>query len=170
MSQKEIIFNAIVEVAGSPVDNTISLTKDQRKEVAAILVQATVDGQIKINGKTKNYDFTTEEGMQNVENYWPGTIDNWLRKDTRLNGGVKYETKNPGSRAGMQNKQVKATRGYIKSLEEAQANGEDVSEKLELATSTLEKLLAEEAIKRAEKLRKKYSADDLPEELRHLVS
>ena len=34
----------------------------------------------------------------------------WLRKDTRLNGGTKYEAKNPGSRRGSADAQVVALR------------------------------------------------------------
>jgi len=35
-----------------------------------------------------------------LRSYCSGLQSNWLRKDTRLNGGVKYVAKNPGSRAG----------------------------------------------------------------------
>ena len=169
MSQKEVVFNAIVEVAGNPVDSTITLDKEQRKAVAAILVEATVNGEITIGGKGKNYDHTTDEGMSNIVKYWPGTINNWLRKDTRLNGGEKYVTKNPGSRTGMHNKEIKATRGFIKSLEAKAAQGEDVSEMLERAQATLDKLLAAEAAKKAERQAGNFSADDLPAELRDLA-
>ena len=34
-------------------------------------------------------------------------VSNWIRKDLRLNGGEKYETKNPGSRAGQGDDQLK---------------------------------------------------------------
>lgn len=171
MSQKELVFNAIVSVVGEIEDNTVHLTKDQRKQVADIMVQHTVNGDITIGGKNKSYDITTEEGMKNVKEYWPGTINNWLRKDTRLNGGEPHQIKNPGSRS--QNKQIKSTRAFIKQCQDilaTDADNEEVQAKLEKAQAVLEKLMAEEAAKKAEKAGKSFNADDLPEELRDLVS
>ena len=49
-------------------------------------------------------------------------------------------------------------------------SNEDAQALLEKATAILEKLMAEEAAKKAEKTGKSFNADDLPEELRDLVS
>ena len=172
MSQKENVFKVVCAVIGGEeniVNNKVDLNTEQRKEVVGILIEATLRDEIVIGGKSKNYDHTTEEGMKNVKEYWPGTLNNWLRKDTRLNGGEPYKTKNPGSRTGIHNKEIKATRGYIKQLEAKQAAGEDVSELLHKATTILDKLLAEEAAKKAEKAGTAVNMDDLPEELKALA-
>lgn len=43
-----------------------------------------------------------------MSKYVSGLLSNWTRKDERLNGGIDYEPKNPGSRAGSSDPQLKA--------------------------------------------------------------
>jgi len=43
-----------------------------------------------------------------------GLISNWVRKDKRLNGNVSYVAKNPGSRAGASDEQLKTLRALKK--------------------------------------------------------
>ena len=45
-----------------------------------------------------------------------GLQSNWLRKDTRLNGGMKYTAKNPGSRAGSSDPSLKAMIALLSTL------------------------------------------------------
>lgn len=43
-----------------------------------------------------------------MSKYVSGLLSNWIRKDERLNGGVEYAPKNPGSRAGSSDPTLKA--------------------------------------------------------------
>jgi hypothetical protein len=86
-----------------------------------------------------------------------GLQSNWLRKDKRLNGGVKYQAQNPGSRVGSTDPQVKALRALIKTQ----------SDEIKIAEiqSFIDKRLAE--IKPNKSVTIDVNA--LPAELQHLV-
>jgi hypothetical protein len=63
---------------------------DNRGMLSMVLVAGFEDGSI---------ECTQKYPAPELKIYVSGLISNWLRKDKRLNGGVKYEAKNPGSRA-----------------------------------------------------------------------
>src|ERR1017187_1539482 len=90
MNQKEATYNAVVNVVGS-FDGACQPTKEQRAQVNAILFEGFRAGTIELD---REFD---DVGLKA---YCSGLQSNWLRKDGRLNGGVKYEAKNPGSRSG----------------------------------------------------------------------
>ncbi len=52
-----------------------------------------------------------------LSSYVSGLISNWFRKDKRFNGGVTYKPKNPGSRAGQGDAQLKALRALYKQFD-----------------------------------------------------
>jgi hypothetical protein len=107
--QKEAVFSAITSVfseAGITVIEGESfashLNRDLRGQVTNILVEGFNSGTIALD--------KTFESDAELRTYCSGLTSNWLRKDPRLNGGVKYEAKNPGSRTGSTDPQVKAMR------------------------------------------------------------
>jgi hypothetical protein len=104
ISQKDGVFNAITnELDG--IDGKVTLTKDQKQAVYAVVTEGLVNGEITFSENAQiKYD-TTEKIRKE---YVPGLVNNWVNKDLRLNGGVKYEAKNPGSRAGSGDKTAKA--------------------------------------------------------------
>lgn len=104
LNQKEAVFNAVKNVCGN-VDGAYNPTKQQRADISAILVTGFQTGAIQLE-KT----FTESE----LKAYVSGLLSNWLRKDTRLNGGTKYEAKNPGSRAGAGDSSMKEMRKLLK--------------------------------------------------------
>jgi hypothetical protein len=95
MSQKEGVFSAIVELFNF-TGGKFDATKEQRKEIIEVVTDGIVNGNIEFSAEAKAKYKTRDE----VKGYTNGMVSNWLRKDTRLNGGEKYVTKNPGSRAG----------------------------------------------------------------------
>jgi hypothetical protein len=110
--QKEAVFSAVTSVlseAGISVnegDNFAShLTRELRAQVTNILVEGFTTGTIALD--------KTFENEADLRTYCSGLTSNWLRKDTRLNGGVKYEAKNPGSRVGSTDPQLKAMRTLL---------------------------------------------------------
>ena len=61
-------------------------------------------------GKLKN---NTEKLMKS---YVSGLVNNWIRKYKPFNQGVKYEIKNPGSRKGSGDEQVREMRKLLKTI------------------------------------------------------
>ena len=108
-TQKEAVFSAVTAVlneAGVQVnegDNfSIHLNRELRAQVTSILVEGFNNGSIALD--------KAFESESDLRTYCSGLTSNWLRKDGRLNGGIKYEAKNPGSRVGSGDAQLKAMR------------------------------------------------------------
>ena len=91
VNQKEATFQAICNVTGHTGEGVLVISKDQRAQVNMILFEGFRSGHI-----TLDSEFTDAD----LKQYVSGLQSNWIRKDGRLNGGVKYAAKNPGSRAG----------------------------------------------------------------------
>jgi hypothetical protein len=125
MKQGEAVYQAIVNVCGDS-DGAYTPTKEQRATVAQVLFAGFRSGKIVLS---QDYD------DKELTKYIPGLISNWLRKDPRLNDGVKYEPKNPGSRSGSTDAQVKAMRVLL-------SMKTDVVERAEIQ-SIIDKRLAE---------------------------
>jgi len=114
ITQKEAVFNAVtsvlsennVEVLEGTDVNTL-MTKEYRAQVNAILFEG-------FRGETIELDrqFTDSD----LKGYVSGLQSNWLRKDKRLNGGIAYVAKNPGSRVGSSDPSLKAMRTLLSTL------------------------------------------------------
>lgn len=126
ITQKEAVFNAIINVMGNQ-DGAYEPTKEQRAQVNAILIEGFNSGTIRYDGEVPT--------DKKLRDYVSGLQSNWLRKDTRLNGGVAYVAKNPGSRTGSTDPQVKAMRALL-------AAKTDPTERAEIQ-SFIDKRLAE---------------------------
>ena len=147
MTQKEAVFQAILNVCGTQ-DGAYAPTKEERAQVNQILFEGFRAGKIELD---REYD---DSGLKA---YVSGLQSNWLRKDKRLNGGVQYVAKNPGSRAGSTDPQVKAMRALLQTKT-------DPSERAEIQ-SFIDKRVAE--IKPAKTVT--INVADLPPELQHLA-
>ena len=107
MNQKEATYNAICAVTGHTGEGEVQISKEQRAQVNMILFEGFRAGKIQLDR-----EFTDPE----LKQYVSGLQSNWLRKDSRLNGGVKYAAKNPGSRAGSGDPSLKALRALFSTL------------------------------------------------------
>jgi hypothetical protein len=105
MTQKEAVFQAVVNVCGK--HETYNPTKEQRAQINTILFEGFRSGNIQIDREYSDTD---------LKSYVSGLQSNWLRKDKRLNGGVAYTAKNPGSRAGSGDASLKAMRALMTTL------------------------------------------------------
>lgn len=86
--QKDAAFKVIVEVTGFDGSGKCEPTKAHRETIIATLVGMFEAGQIELSSP-----------QEDLKGYVSGLVSNWLRKDTRLNGGTKYIAKNPGTRS-----------------------------------------------------------------------
>jgi hypothetical protein len=114
LSQKEAVFKAVTSVLSQSgiafeegTDAGPYMTRELRGQVNAILFESFQTGVIQLDRK-----FSDTE----LKAYVSGLQSNWLRKDARLNGGGKYSPKNPGSRVGGSDPQIKAMRQLFKTL------------------------------------------------------
>jgi len=107
MNQKEATYQAICNVTGHTGDGVLVISKEQRAQVNMILFEGFRAGTIQLDR-----EFTDAE----LKGYVSGLQSNWIRKDGRLNGGVKYVAANPGSRAGSGDPQLKAMKTLLSTL------------------------------------------------------
>lgn len=109
MSQKEAVFQAVTNVCGTQ-DEAYTPSKDERASVNQILFEG-------FRSETIEYDGPLPDDSK-LKAYVSGLQSNWLRKDKRLNGNVVYVAKNPGSRAGSTDAQIKAMRVLLSTQED----------------------------------------------------
>jgi len=124
MNQKDAVYTAITNTISPNEDGVFSPTPEERKVVNQILFEGFRSQKI-------SYDPEFEAKVANekeLRQYVSGLQSNWLRKDKRLNGGVKYEAKNPGSRTG-------STDSVIKNMRLLLATVSDAADKAEIQTA-----------------------------------
>lgn len=156
-SQKQSVFVAVTSVLGLGLDHKglVSLTKEQRKTVIDMVTDSIVSGETEFSEEAKVKYPTRDD----VKGYVNGMVSNWLRKDTRLNDGNKYETKNPGSRAGSGDevlKNLKALRATLSDKDHIAAVDEEIKKRTEEIAAAKAKTVT-------------INVDKIPEALRHLI-
>jgi len=107
MNQKEATFQAVISVI--PHENergACAPSNDQKGMICQILFEGF---------KSNRIELTQEYSDKELKSYVGGLVSNWLRKDKRLNGGISYVTKNPGSRVGSSDPSLKAMRALLNS-------------------------------------------------------
>lgn len=105
-TQKEAVFTAVTNVCGEQ-DGVYTPSKEQRAQVNNILFEGFRAGTIELEREYNDTD---------LKSYSSSLQSNWLRKDKRLNGGIIYAAKNPGSRAGSGDASLKAMRALMTTL------------------------------------------------------
>ncbi len=116
ITQKEAVYLAVTSVlseagvtVGESESHSSHLNRELRAQVTNILVEGFKAGTTELDSP-----FETDAELRV---YCSGLTSNWLRKDGRLNGGVKYSPKNPGSRVGSSDPQIKALRQLLSNAE-----------------------------------------------------
>lgn len=114
MSQKEAVYSAVTSVlsennisVSEGTDVSTLMTRELRSQVNQILFEGFRNGTVELDREFNDSD---------LKAYVSGLQSNWLRKDKRLNGGAKYSAKNPGSRVGASDPQLKAMRALLTTL------------------------------------------------------
>lgn len=114
LSQKEAVYNAVTSVlsennisVSEGTDVSTLMTRELRSQVNQVLFEGFRSGSVELDREFNDSD---------LKAYVSGLQSNWLRKDKRLNGGVKYSAKNPGSRIGSSDPQLKAMRALLTTL------------------------------------------------------
>jgi hypothetical protein len=137
-TQRNAVFTAICNIRKqSEFDSPVVLTKDERGLVHQMVCEGFRNGTIEFEATPANQEKLASDSKLSA--YVSGLISNWIRKDTRLNGGEKYEIKNPGSRAGQSDEQMKTLRALAKQFagtdKEAVVHAQIEKRKSELAAA-----------------------------------
>ena len=151
LSQKEAVFNAITEVIGrvpTEEEAALVLSANEKSSVRDILLVGFQTGTIEL-----------KSAQEDLKKYVNGLLNNWLRKDKRLNGGTTYRVQNPGSRAGQSDPMIKNLRLLKK---QDGLSEEQVAEIDEAIAARLVEI-------KPEKAKVEIDVDAIPEALRHLV-
>lgn len=90
-------------------------TRDDKRRVAELVAEAMLEGQVELSAEARAKYATTKENL--VSRYVIGMVTNWWNKSKELNGGTRYEAKNPGSRQGATDPVIKELRTLRKHLE-----------------------------------------------------
>ena len=122
ISQKQAVTNAVqailpnYEVGGEVILKTL-LNTENKKQMRAILFEAFQAGEVVYSKDKANL-----QDAKYLTKYVSGLLDNWVRKNPEFNNAFahtankKYEAKNPGSRAGSGDEQVREMRKLLKTF------------------------------------------------------
>jgi hypothetical protein len=94
------VFNAKEETNDLPISQQIGA--EDRKVIVAEVTKLFIEGKVALSSP-----------QADIKKYVVGLVNNWLRKDTRLNDGAKYITKNPGSRSCVSDPVIKNLKNLL---------------------------------------------------------
>lgn len=105
--QKDAVYDVVMRIfhkngikfSPGVTDARQLMDKDTRKQVIDQLVRDFSTGVIPLTSP-----------QNDLKEYVSGLLSNWLRKDLRLNGGVRHKVKSPGVRKGQQDALIKNLR------------------------------------------------------------
>ena len=164
LSQHSAVVNATKTWFGERfrvgVDVKTYATKEDKRAIAMAVAEGMLAGEVELSDAARAKYGESIESL--VSKYVVGMVTNWFNKSLQLNGGVKYETKNPGSRAGSSDEEVRELRKLRKHLE-GLGNAEGIA-KVDEAIAERLAAIAGASAKPIE-----IDAARLPEDLRHLV-
>jgi hypothetical protein len=110
MKQNEAVFKITVAVLAehgiefkSGQDVKPLLNDSIETEICSQLMAGFKDGSIDLKGGVET-KYPTDQALKT---YVSGLMSNWYRKGKELNGNVEYVAKNPGSRAGSSDPQLR---------------------------------------------------------------
>ena len=116
MKQKDAVYNIIVAAFATssiPFTEGMDVASTMKDKAFRASVQSAVEAGFKANEIPFEDTPSNREKMSTpakLSQYVSGLISNWVRKDERLNGNVKYAAKNPGTRVGSTDPTLKALR------------------------------------------------------------
>lgn len=143
MDQKTLVFNSISAVHPVAEGEVVQLSPAERKDVVDSLVaQITADPTV----ISENKRAKIMETSQSLRMYCTGLVSNWLRRDPRLNGGVKDVPKTTGT-SRTKNPTLKNLNNLLKQVQGRPEAEEQVKAEIEKekAKAAAEKMMAIDA-------------------------
>ena len=170
-TQREAVFVATIAalsqagitfVVGETIIHDV-MTKEVRANVVDRVCTMFQSGEVAFKDTDSNSSKLSD--TKELRKYVAGLVTNWHNKDKSFNAGAKYETKNPGSRAGAQDEQIKELKN-LKTHLEAVGNTEGVAKVAEAITARLEELKTLNSSKKLPEV----DMTKIPEHLRSLFT
>lgn len=158
VSQKDAVTHVVMSVfpnyqLGGEVVLSDIMTTEQKNTIKEKLVAGFRSGQIQMSAEASDkYAYDSE-----LKKYVSGLLDNWIRKNPQFNNGQTYSTKNPGSRSGSGDAQIKALKALLKTVTDSETKNQ--------VQQAIDARLTE--IKPESKV--EINVDALPDHLKHLV-
>lgn len=147
VSQGEAVYQAVRTVfPDGAVPSTTEWSSTQKESVHELVFQMFKE---KLTIHKSNPDDAA------LLKYIPGLVNNWVRKDKRLNGGTVYTAKKPGSRQGSGDEMTRNMKALLATLDDPDQKRE-VQAAIELRLSQLKPKVT-------------VDASMIPENLRHLI-
>jgi hypothetical protein len=141
---------------GVPVASYV--TKEQRSDIALLVADSIITGETQMSDEAR----TKYQDQAKLLVYVHGMVKNWFAKSKELNGNVKHEYKNPGSRAGQGDAKLKELKALKANLVAA-GNHEGAAKCDEFIAKRMAELKpATEA--------KAINPDLIPDELKDLIA
>lgn len=134
------------------------ITKDDRAKIVALIAGGFNTNEIAMTSEAAA-KYCTPEGKTK---YSGELLSNWLRKDERLNGGGKYQPKNPGSRTNSKDSMLVNLKN-LRTLQEQSGN----TEAIQAIDAAIAARQTELAIEKAPAIQ--IDASKIPTHLLHLV-
>ena len=159
LSQKQAVTNAVLAVLpdyqlGGEVVLKDIMSKSNKQEITSIVTQGFIVGEVSLSNEAKAKYLHDESALAS---YTSSMVDNWVRRNPDFNNGRAYAPKNPGSRAGQGDDQIKALRALKKQMDDPATIAE--------IDEAIQQRLAE--------IKPKFTVtidiEALPENLRHLA-
>lgn len=165
LSQHQAVINATTAHFGERYELGTDVkditTKADKKAIATKIAEQMLEGSVELSDAARAKYGESVESLTNK--YVVGMVTNWFNKSKELNGGVKYETKNPGSRAGGSDPMLREMRLLKKQL--AEVGNDDGVAKVEAAINERIAQINATKLKTVE-----INPDNLPEHLRTLLA
>jgi hypothetical protein len=130
------------------------LTDSDKANVRSILFTMFKQGEVEYKA---SFQSKVDDDSE-LKKYISGLVNNWIRKAKEFNAGQTYKAKNPGSRAGSQDPEVKEMRKLLSVTTDPQSRA--------MIQEAIDKRVAE---LKAEKNQVEINVDNLPSHLRHLI-
>jgi hypothetical protein len=133
------------------------ITKEQISQIVDLVTASILEGGTDFSAAARSkYD-----EPKKVRSYVVGMVNNWFRKGKELNGGGVYVPKNPGSRAGTGDPELRELKLLRKALTERNAKPEALAKVDAAIAARLEALGATKKVE--------INFDLIPDELKGLI-
>jgi hypothetical protein len=163
MNQRQATVNTILSVLNdNGIDYELNgptavkdvLTDSMKAQVRDILFTSFRNGQVEYKS---SFQSKVDDDSE-LKKYISGLVNNWIRKAKEFNSGNTYKAKNPGSRAGSTDPEVKEMRKLLSVTTDPESR------------AMIESAISERiAALKAEKQQVEIDVNNLPEHLKHLV-
>ena len=144
MNQREAVYkatHAVLKEAGISFEDYQDggvkdiVTDEMRKQIIGIVCEGFKTGEVELKDTEANKSKLANESE--LRAYTSGLVSNWHRKDKCFNGNETYKAKNPGSRAGQGDTQMKNLKLLKKKFENDPQKIKDIDAAISKRTEEL---------------------------------